>query len=134
MAACKAVLTHLKKEGPELQERLTARTTDLIARLNALLKKNEVPTHIESFSSFFYFSFPSDFRFGSLFYYHLRSKGVHLLENFPCFITTEHTADDIDHIVRAFEETIAEMQAGEVLDMPSGGKIIEAASSLSRGG
>ncbi|WP_263372825.1 non-ribosomal peptide synthetase/type I polyketide synthase [Granulicella aggregans] len=128
MAACKAVLTHLKKEGPALQERLTARTTDLIARLNALLKKNEVPTHIESFSSFFYFSFPSDFRFGSLFYYHLRSKGIHLLENFPCFITTEHTAEDIDHIVRAFEETIAEMQAGEVLDMPTGGKTIEAAA------
>jgi amino acid adenylation domain-containing protein len=129
MAACKAVLTHLKKEGPALQERLTARTTDLIARLNALLKKNEVPTHIESFSSFFYFSFPSDFRFGSLFYYHLRSKGIHLLENFPCFITTEHTAEDIDRIVRAFEETIAEMQEGEMFDPPSGGKTIEAVTS-----
>ena len=120
MAACKAVLQHLKAEGPELQERLTARTTDMIARLNSLLAANEVPTHIESFSSFFYFSFPSDFRFGSLFYFHLRAKGIHLLENFPCFITTEHTAEDIDRIVRAFEETIAEMQAGEVLDKPTG--------------
>jgi len=129
MAACKAVLQHLKSEGPALQERLTARTTDLIARLNALLAKNEIPTHIESFSSFFYFSFPSDFRFGSLFYYHLRSKGIHLLENFPCFITTEHTAEDIDRIVRAFEETIAEMQAGEMFDPPSGGKTIEAVAA-----
>ena len=128
MAACKAVLQHLKAEGPALQERLTARTTDMIARINALLVKNEVPTHIESFSSFFYFSFPSDFRFGSLFYYHLRAKGVHLLENFPCFITTEHTPEDVDRIVRAFEETIAEMQAGEVLDMPSSGTIIDAVS------
>jgi amino acid adenylation domain-containing protein len=119
MAACKAVLHHLKAEGPALQERLTARTTGMIARLNALLKTNEVPTHIESFSSFFYFSFPPDFRFGSLFYYHLRAKGIHLLENFPCFITTEHTEADIDRIVRAFEETIAEMQEGEVLDRPS---------------
>jgi amino acid adenylation domain-containing protein len=126
MAACKSVLQHLKSEGPALQERLTARTTDMIARLNALLKKNEVPTHIESFSSFFYFSFPSDFRFGSLFYYHLRAKGIHLLENFPCFITTEHTAEDIDRIVRAFEETIAEMQEGEVLDRPSNGVTIDA--------
>jgi amino acid adenylation domain-containing protein len=119
MAACKAVLQHLKNEGPALQERLTARTTDMIARINALLAKNEVPTHIESFSSFFYFSFPADFRFGSLFYYHLRAKGIHLLENFPCFITTEHTPEDIDRIVRAFEETIAEMQEGGVLDKPS---------------
>ena len=128
MAACKAVLHHLKSEGPALQERLTARTTDMIARINALLVKNEVPTHIESFSSFFYFSFPSDFRFGSLFYYHLRAKGIHLLENFPCFITTEHTPEDIDRIVRAFEETIAEMQAGEVLDLPSGSKTMDAVS------
>ena len=120
MAACKAVVEHLKKEGPALQERLTARTEDLISRLNALLAKNEVPTHIESFASFFYFSFPPDFRFGSLFYYHLRAKGIHLLENFPCFITTEHTAEDVDRIVRAFEETIGEMQVGEVLPMPSG--------------
>ena len=126
MAACAAVLKHLKTEGPALQKQLTARTTDLIARLNALLEKNDVPTHIESFSSFFYFSFPPDFRFGSLFYYHLRSKGIHLLENFPCFITTEHTEADIDRIVRAFEETIAEMQAGEVLDMPSNRITIDA--------
>ncbi len=129
MAACAAVLKHLKAEGPELQERLTARTTDLIARLNTLLEKNEVPTHLESFSSFFYFSFPSDFRFGSLFYYHLRAKGIHLLENFPCFITTEHTPEDIDRIVRAFEETITEMQAGEVLEKPSSGITLNAVSA-----
>jgi amino acid adenylation domain-containing protein len=130
MAACKAVLEHLKKEGPALQERLTARTTDMIARINALFEKNQVPTHIESFSSFFYFSFPSDFRFGSLFYYHLRAKGIHLLENFPCFITTEHTEADIDRIVRAFEETIAEMQAGEMLPMPEGLTIDAAATPV----
>jgi amino acid adenylation domain-containing protein len=130
MAACAAVLKHLKAKGPALQERLTARTTDLIARLNALLEKNQVPTHIESFASFFYFSFPSDFRFGSLFYYHLRAKGIHLLENFPCFLTTEHTEADIDHIVRAFEETIAEMQAGEVLELPSGGITIDAVAAV----
>ena len=120
MAACKAVLEHLKQEGPALQERLTARTTDMISRINALFEKNQVPTHIESFSSFFYFHFPADFRFGSLFYYHLRAKGIHLLENFPCFITTEHTAEDVDRIVRAVEETIAEMQAGEILPLPAG--------------
>jgi amino acid adenylation domain-containing protein len=120
MAACAAVLKYLKEQGPELQQRLTKRTADLIARLNALLAANEVPTRIETFSSFFYFSFPSDFRFGSLFYYHLRSKGIHLLEGFPCFLTTEHSDADLERIYKAFEETIAEMQEGEVLPLPSG--------------
>jgi amino acid adenylation domain-containing protein len=123
MAACKAVLAHLKAEGPALQERLTSRTTNLIARLNALLAANEVPTRIESFASFFYFSFPSDFRFSSLFYFHLRSKGIHLLENFPCFLTTEHTDADCDRIVQAFAETILEMQEGECFALPSNGVV-----------
>lgn len=119
LAAVKAVLEHFKSEGPALQQRLSARTGALIRRLNEILSKNSVPTHIENFASIFYFSFPADFRFGSLFYYSLRSKGVHVLEGFPCFLTTEHSDADIEKIVRAFEETIAEMQAGGVLPQPA---------------
>jgi amino acid adenylation domain-containing protein len=118
MAACAAVLRHLKREGPSLQERLSKRTEELVQRLNGLLERNRVPTHIENFASIFYFSFPTDFSFGSLFYYSLREKGIHVLENFPCFLTTEHTDADLERIVRAFEETIAEMQAGEILSEP----------------
>jgi len=115
MAACQAVLKHLKEQGPALQQGLSERAADLVNRLNALLETNQVPTRIENFASIFYFSFPSDFRFGSLFYYSLREKGIHLLEGFPCFLTTEHSEADIDRIVHAFEETIAEMQAGGIL-------------------
>ena len=119
MAACLAVLKHLKTQGPELQKNLSVRAGEMVKRLNALLEKNQVPTHIENFASIFYFSFPIDFRFGSLFYYSLREKGVHLLENFPCFLTTEHSDADIEKIIRAFEETIHEMQQGEILPLPS---------------
>ena len=118
MAACKAVLLHLKQSGTALQEKLTAQTASLAARLNGLLQQNQVPTHVEQFASIFYFSFPPDFRFGSLFFFSLREKGVHVLENFPCFLTTEHTDADIDRIVRAFGETIAEMQSGGILPQP----------------
>ncbi|MDE1175197.1 MAG: amino acid adenylation domain-containing protein [Edaphobacter sp.] len=119
MAACAAVLKHLKEQGPELQQRLTTRTAALIARLNTLLTENELPIHIETFASFFYFSFPSDYRFSSIFYTHLRSKGIYLLEGFPCFLTTEHSDEDMERVYRAFKETIAEMQAGELLPLPS---------------
>jgi len=118
MAACAAVLKHMKEQGPELQRKLTERTANFVKRVNALLEANQVPTHVETFASIFYFGFPPDFRFGSLFYYHLREKGIHVLENFPCFLTTEHSEADIDRIVRAFDETIAEMQAGGVLPLP----------------
>jgi glutamate-1-semialdehyde aminotransferase len=118
MAACLAVLKYMKAQGPALQKNLSERAGEMVNRLNALLERNHVPTHVESFASFFYFSFPIDFRFGSLFYYSLREKGVHLLENFPCFLTTEHSDADIEKIVRAFEETIREMQQGEILPLP----------------
>ena len=130
MAACAAVLKHLKEQGPELQRSLTERTTNLAKRVNAILEANQVPTRIESFASFFYFSFPSDYHFSSLFYYHLREKGIHLLENFPCFLTTEHSEADIDRIVRAFEETIAEMQTGELLALPDGKEPVRAPEAV----
>lgn len=120
MAACAAVLKYLKEQGPELQLRLTQRTAELVARLNGLLAENQVPTKIETFASFFYFSLPSDFRFGSIFYTHLRSKGIYLLEGFPCFLTTAHSDEDLEKVYRAFKETIAEMQTSELLPLPTG--------------
>ena len=129
LAAAKAVLQYFKEQGPALQQRLTERTGDLVRRLNEIFRKNEVPTHVENFASVFYFTFPADFKFSSLFYYHLRDKGIHLLEGFPCFMTTAHVDADMDRIVRAFEETVAEMQEGGVLPEPTGrvphSKIIE---------
>jgi amino acid adenylation domain-containing protein len=133
MAAVKAVMQYFKAKGPALQQQLSERTSGMVKRLNDLLERNNVPTHIEYFSSIFYFSFPADFRFGSLFYYHLREKGIHLLESFPCFLTTAHTDADIDHIVRAFEETIAEMQAGGALDLPNGNVTARSSESTADG-
>ncbi len=126
LAAAKAVLQHMKAEGPELQRRLTVRTAALVERLNALFERNNVPSRIETFGSVFYFSFPSDFRFGSLLYYHLREKGVHIQEGFPCFLTTAHTEEDIDRVVRAFEESVEGMRADELF--PQAGA--EVASAL----
>src|SRR5215813_13769058 len=68
LAAAKAVLQHLKEQGPALQQQLTERTAALVARLNELFERYQVPSHIETFGSVFYFSFPGDFRFGSLLY------------------------------------------------------------------
>jgi amino acid adenylation domain-containing protein len=119
LAAVKAVLEYFQQQGPELQKQLTEKTDAMVRRLNDILAKSNVPAHIENFASIFYFSFPSDFRLGSLFYYHLREKGIHLLEGFPCFLTTEHSKVDIERVIRAFEETVAEMQAGGALPGPT---------------
>jgi amino acid adenylation domain-containing protein len=118
LAAALAVLTHLKESGPELQQAVNERTGRFVADLNLFFEERGVPTHIEHFASFFYFSFPPDQRFGSLLYYHLREKGVHLQEGFPCFLTTAHSDADLEQVAQAFKQSINEMQAGGVLPAP----------------
>jgi len=115
LSAVKAVLEHFRQHGPQLQQQLSAKTASLVSALNALFEKGGVPSRIENFGSIFYFSFPTDFPLGSLLHYHLREKGIYILEGFPCFLTTAHSDADIATIIRAFDESIAEMQAGGIL-------------------
>ena len=115
LAAVKAVLEHFKQQGPELQKKLSEKTTAMVQTLNSFFDANAVPLHLENFGSIFYFTFPSDQRFGSLFYYHLREKGVHIQEGFPCFLTTQHNEADVQFVIRAFQQSAREMQAGGLL-------------------
>ena len=45
----------------------------------------------------------------------MRNRGVHILDNFPCFMTTAHTAADIATIKTAFKESVAELQEADFL-------------------
>ncbi len=118
MAACWAVLNHIKTAGPRLQDSLSDKTGQLVNTLNELFERGSVPARIESFRSIFYFGFPPGERLASLLYYHLREKGVHIQEGFPCFLTTAHTEQDLARVVGAFRDSIADMQAGGFLPQP----------------
>lgn len=110
LAAAHASLSHLKEMGPALQEQLAQKTDRLVSRINLCFKTNHIPVTVENFASIFYLHFPVEERFASLFYYLLREKGVHLLENYPCFLTTAHTDEDLELVANAFEECVVEMQ------------------------
>ncbi|HEX2758286.1 MAG TPA: aminotransferase class III-fold pyridoxal phosphate-dependent enzyme, partial [Thermoanaerobaculia bacterium] len=118
MAACVAVLRYLKEQGPALQESLNAKTARFTGRLNAIFERAGLPTHVQHFGSVTYYKFPPEERFASLFFAHLREKGVHVLEGFPCFMTTAHTEEDLDFVLNAYEESIAEMQEGGLFAPP----------------
>jgi amino acid adenylation domain-containing protein len=111
LAAAYAVLKRLKQAGPALQQGLAEKTEKLVASLNALFQETGVPSRVEHFASWFYFSFPADQPHGSLLYYHLRARGVYILEGFPCFLTTAHSEADLAAVVRAFRDSIAAMKA-----------------------
>jgi amino acid adenylation domain-containing protein len=118
LAALLAVLEHMKAKGPALQEEVTARMGRLVDGLNACFAERGLSLPIPVYGSMFYMQPSHDYRFGSLLYYHLRARGIYVHEGFPCFLTTEHTDEDVAHIVQAFRESIEAMQVDGLL--PSG--------------
>ena len=115
MAAARAVLMHLKREGATLQQNLNRRTAELANSLDSFFVERGVPARIHHFASWFYWTFSSDAKLATLFYYAMRAKGIHIQEGYPCFLTTAHTDADLKAIEQAFRETIIEMQAANVM-------------------
>ncbi|MEA2756879.1 MAG: hypothetical protein QOJ54_3168 [Aliidongia sp.] len=119
LAATWAVLNHLKTEGVALQERLGTRAAGLVERLGGLFRTYGVAASIENFSSFFYFNLGSEHPLASLLFHHLRYRGIHIQDGFPCFLTTAHSDADIDAIVEAFDASLAELAAVGVFHAPT---------------
>jgi natural product biosynthesis luciferase-like monooxygenase protein/amino acid adenylation domain-containing protein len=118
MASARAVLTYLKERGPSLQAELNERTSRLAARLNEHFAREEMPLRVAHFASLFRFNYTGNM---DLLFYHLLTKGVYVWEWRNCFLSTAHTDQDVDHIVRAVTESAAEMRAGGFIpDKPGG--------------
>ncbi len=115
LAAMWAVLNHIKDAGPALQETLADKTAKLVDRLSQLFASRGVKTQIESYSSWFYLNFNNEHPLASLFYYHMRYRGIHIQESFPCFLTTAHSDSDFEKIYVAFEESLDAMQSVGIL-------------------
>ncbi|OEZ32100.1 type I polyketide synthase [Variovorax boronicumulans] len=110
LAAAKASLTHLKEAGPALQAGLTASTTAMATELSGWCQEVGAPIEIRHFASLWRVSWLEDQPLQDLLFAMMRSRGVHILDNFPCFLTSAHSAEDIAFLQRAFKESVAEMQ------------------------
>ncbi|MDY7022923.1 MAG: aminotransferase class III-fold pyridoxal phosphate-dependent enzyme, partial [Cyanobacteriota bacterium] len=115
MAAAEAVLHKLKQEGPKLQQSLAEKVEKFATHLTQHFQRVGAPIKVAHFSSFFYVTYDSQETYGSLLFYLLRSKGVHIWEYRPCFFTLSHSDADIEHIIWAFKESVAQMQLAGLL-------------------
>ncbi|MEO7363224.1 MAG: aminotransferase class III-fold pyridoxal phosphate-dependent enzyme, partial [Gemmatimonadaceae bacterium] len=113
LAACKAVLMHLRDAGPALQHTLTNTTTQMVDLMNAAARAVDAPVEVRQFASLWRIAFIEEHPLQDLLWAMMRDRGIHILDNFPCFLTTAHSDTDIALIVRAFRESLAEMQASE---------------------
>ncbi|MBC7977919.1 MAG: aminotransferase class III-fold pyridoxal phosphate-dependent enzyme, partial [Myxococcales bacterium] len=111
LAAARAALQHIKDAGPALQQRLTAKTQAMVAQVNAFMAEVGAPFKLNTFASLWRNVFTEDLPYGDLIYAMLRDRGIHILDNFPCFLTTAHSDDDIAAIVAAYKAAATEMQA-----------------------
>jgi acyl transferase domain-containing protein/non-ribosomal peptide synthetase component F len=112
MAAAKAALEQLKSDGPVLQETLNRRTSELAEKLNSYFESDDVPIRIVRFGSLFRFHFSGNM---DVLFYHLLEKGIYIWEGRNCFLSTAHTDDDLEQLITAVKESVAEMRAGGFL-------------------
>ena len=127
LAAARAVLTHLKEQGPELQDQLNVRTTAFVDELNAFLGEVGAPMQLTHFASLWRASYTEAPAFGDLLFYMMRDRGVHIYDGFPCFFTTAHGEAEFATIAKAFKESILEMQdSGFLAGKPKTDEVLEA--------
>ncbi|MGI0491591.1 amino acid adenylation domain-containing protein [Alkalinema pantanalense CENA528] len=115
LAAAEVVLQRLQAAGPSLQQELAAKVDRFATHLQQHCDRVQAPIKIAHFSSFFYVTYAPEATYGSLLFYLLRERGVHIWEHRPCFFTLAHTDEEIEFVTRAFKDSIAELQAAGLL-------------------
>lgn len=123
LATAKATLEYMKNAGPALQVELNKQSELFVNRLNDIAQFHSLPLYVARFSSLWKIKFKEDYPLQELLFASMRKKGIHILANFPCFLTAAHTQADINQIVSAFEESVKELMAIGLLPTPK--KIVD---------
>jgi iturin family lipopeptide synthetase A len=141
MAAARAVLNHIKDQGPEMYTQLNQRATRLVEALNAYCEEGGVPIQVVQFGSLFRLGGPLLLQAPDaldLLFYHLIEKGIYVWEGRNWFLSTVHTDADLEAVSGAFKQSAAEMREGGFLpetgSRPSAGSASASAHSGGAGG
>ncbi len=109
LAGVRAVLKHLKAQGPALQERIAGRAADLAEALSEIFARHSLKAKVERYSSFLYFTLHADGPLAGLLFYHLRDRGIYVQDGFPLFLNAAHSEEDVARIAAAFDDSLDEM-------------------------
>jgi iturin family lipopeptide synthetase A len=112
MVAAKAVLTHLRDQGPGLQSAVNTRTERLATTLNDFFAAGDLPLSVERFGSLFRFAHRGNLE---LLFNHLIMEGVHVWEWRNFFLSTAHTDADVDFIADAVRNSVDDLRRGGFL-------------------
>ncbi|MCP1386526.1 polyketide synthase [Runella salmonicolor] len=118
LAAAKASLEYMKEKGAALQNELNEKTVYLVQKLNDVCQRHHIPLYGVHFGSLWKLKLKEEYPYNELVFALMRSKGIHIWENFPCFLTEAHTKDDIDQIIAQFEQSVQELIDAELIPVP----------------
>ncbi|MGY6520980.1 MAG: aminotransferase class III-fold pyridoxal phosphate-dependent enzyme [Mongoliitalea sp.] len=109
LASTKASVEYLIKDNGAIQQRLNEYTTHLMKRLNQVFEHYNLPMYTVNFGSLWLTKYKEELPQSELIFALMREKGIHIYENFPCFLTEPYEPSDLDRIVKAFQESIHEL-------------------------
>jgi amino acid adenylation domain-containing protein len=117
LSASVAALRRVKATPAGTWTALNATGDRLAAEINALFARYRAPMHLEHCGSMFHIAYTSEAPLPRLFCSYLRLKGIHIWDR-PFFLTLAHTEADLAAVVRAVDDSLAEMQAANFLGDP----------------
>jgi len=110
MASLKAMLTFFKEQPLHFWQALNAKGDRLAGTVDQFFKDHHLPYELPNRGSLMYARVGDDQPHGNLLFYHLRERGVFLLEGFPSYLTASHTDEDLDYVIDAFRDSAKELQ------------------------
>ncbi len=115
LAATKATLLYLKEQGPGLQQKINTETSRLTEMMNKTCSQHHLPIQVVVFGSLWKIKFKQEYKHNELLFTLMRLKGIHIWDNFPCFLTMAHTSNEVNQIAKVFEESALELAAAGFL-------------------
>ncbi|MGB1129065.1 MAG: amino acid adenylation domain-containing protein [Haloferula sp.] len=119
MAACRAVLNHIKSQPADYWRAIGERADRLVRSVDRMFKDQGIDITMVNFNSQMYLRIGDDAKHGNLIFYHLRKRGIFAMEGLPFYLTAAHNDEDVDQVIRAFEESIEELQNGGFFPKPA---------------
>lgn len=115
LAAIDAVLDHMDGPGRALWEDVPTRAADLAGRMNTFLAGRGLPKFVTHYNGWFVINATAQDPRATLLFALMRLEGVHILDGYCGFLTTVHSAEDIELIFTAFAKGIDTLQSVGIL-------------------
>ncbi len=117
LAAAVAALRKLRTLTLGDYQALNLKATRFAREVNALFRRYRAPMRLEHCESVCNIIFTDEHPLPKLLTYFLRDKGIHIWDR-PFFISMIHTEAELAQIVRAVDDSLAEMEAAHFLGDP----------------